>query len=318
MNEEKMMNPLELKTHPLNMRIYGHEKPDPDLVKSITEKGILEPLRILKDGTIISGHRRYRAALVCDPVPKVPCVVVSFKDKLEEQEALIEFNRQRVKTFTQLMREADELERIYKAQAKTNQLSGLKQYKTTLKEEFQSENKDVEEKSNPVRNESMAETPKSRNTLPKGKKVRDIVGEHIGMSGATYHRAKKVISAKKSPDPVIRKVAAEEVEKLDNDKTSISAAHKRVKSVEKKGGRPKGSKVEGLPNGTVRKFVQTRLDTFETPVNQVSERAAQMVREHLESEAMGITIKAAKAAARENRKTIIESDVRRALNEPLR
>ena len=316
MNEEKMMNPLELKTHPLNMRIYGHEKPDPDLVKSITEKGILEPLRILKDGTIISGHRRYRAALVCDPVPKVPCVVVSFKDKLEEQEALIEFNRQRVKTFTQLMREADELERIYKAQAKTNSLNNLKQYKTTLKEEFQ---EDVEEKPDPVKkNPTTAETPKSRNILPKGKKVRDVVGEHIGMSGGTYQRAKKVVAAKKSPDPIVSKVAAEEVEKLDNDKTSISAAHKRVKSVEKKGGRPKGSKVEGLPNGTVRKFVQTRLDTFETPVNQVSERAAQMVREHLESEAMGITLKAAKAAARENRKTIIESDVRRALNEPLR
>lgn len=129
----RKMNPLELKPHPLNTRLYGSERPDPDLVRSIQEHGVLEQLVILRDGTIISGHRRWKAALACEPVPKVPCQIVGYASKLDEQEALIEYNRQRIKTFEQLINEARELERIYKAQAKENQLEGLKQYKKRLR-----------------------------------------------------------------------------------------------------------------------------------------------------------------------------------------
>ena len=50
----RKMNPLELKAHVLNYRLYGKEKPDPELVESIQKHGVLEPLTILKDGTIIS------------------------------------------------------------------------------------------------------------------------------------------------------------------------------------------------------------------------------------------------------------------------
>ena len=44
------------------------------------------------------------------------------------------------------------------------------------------------------------------------------------------NRAKKVMAAKTSDDPIVKKVAVEEVEKLNNNETSINAAHKRVQN----------------------------------------------------------------------------------------
>ena len=72
----------------------------------------------------------------------------------------------------------------------------------------------------------------------------------------------------------------------------------------------------GLSGGTVKRMVQTNLDFFETSVNQVSDKAAKILREHLEGETKRVTIKAFKAAEREGRKTIKESDVRKALDLP--
>lgn len=149
------------------------------------------------------------------------------------------------------MNEANELERIYKAQAKTNQLSGLVQYKQAVKNEFQvntgiNENpdpvsEDPDPKDTPKHTKAILKpilpdkpTKKSKKVLSKGKQVRDVVGEHIGISGRTYDKAKKVCDAQNDKDPVVRRVACEEVEKLDQEKTSISAAHKRVKAAEKK------------------------------------------------------------------------------------
>ncbi|MCE7700271.1 MAG: ParB N-terminal domain-containing protein, partial [Methanobacterium paludis] len=143
----RKMNPLELKAHALNYRLYGKEKPDPELVQSISKHGVLEPLTILKNGTIISGHRRWRAAMACQPMPKnIPCKIVGYPDDLAEQEAVIEYNRQRRKTFEQLMNECTQLEKIYKTQAKENQLAGLKQYREKVKSEFEKQERIYPEK----------------------------------------------------------------------------------------------------------------------------------------------------------------------------
>ena len=58
-----MMRLAELKDHPQNALLYGKDESIEDLIKSIRANGMLEPLLITKDGRIISGHRRYRAAL---------------------------------------------------------------------------------------------------------------------------------------------------------------------------------------------------------------------------------------------------------------
>ena len=58
-----MQKPLyELKENPLSRAIYGDETDVDDLAKSLKETGQLTPLLIKPDGTILSGHRRYRAA----------------------------------------------------------------------------------------------------------------------------------------------------------------------------------------------------------------------------------------------------------------
>ena len=100
-----------LRPHPLSLAIYDDEQVDPDLAQSIRERGILEPLVILSDGTIVSGHRRWRAALA-NGLEDVPARLCEFESELDEQAAVIEHNRQRVKSLTQRMREADELEAI--------------------------------------------------------------------------------------------------------------------------------------------------------------------------------------------------------------
>lgn len=164
----------ELRPHPINTDIYGTERVDQDLVESIQRKGVLETLVIRQDNTILSGHRRWQAAKALG-LDTVPCRIIHFDDKLDEEEALIEFNRQREKTFSQRMKEADYLEKIEKEKAKARQLASLKQGATTP---------DVA-------------------TLPQrgdDGKVRDIVSEKVGMKPRTYEKARIVWNAAKSGD----------------------------------------------------------------------------------------------------------------------
>jgi len=53
-----------LKEHPLNQTIYGDddEAQFQELVNRIRESGWIEPVIINKEGTILAGHRRYKAA----------------------------------------------------------------------------------------------------------------------------------------------------------------------------------------------------------------------------------------------------------------
>ena len=50
-----LKSPKELRPHNLNVEIYGNESIDMDLVESIKNKGILEPLVIRDDNIILSG-----------------------------------------------------------------------------------------------------------------------------------------------------------------------------------------------------------------------------------------------------------------------
>ena len=53
-----------LRPHPFNAEIYGDDGgQDAELRASIRTMGVLEPLEVLPDGRIVSGHRRWAAAL---------------------------------------------------------------------------------------------------------------------------------------------------------------------------------------------------------------------------------------------------------------
>ena len=101
----------ELSPHPENVKIYN-DHADADLVASVQAKGIINPLLITFDNRIINGHRRHDAALKAG-LFQVPVIEFPSHDELDILEALIESNRQRLKTSEQVGREYEALKTIY-------------------------------------------------------------------------------------------------------------------------------------------------------------------------------------------------------------
>ena len=102
----------EVRPSPENDRLYAPVDPkDKDfraLVKSVRVRGVLDSLVISEDGYIISGHRRYAAATLAR-LATVPCVTMPVRRE-DDVDAFVqllrEFNRQRIKTFSEKAREA--------------------------------------------------------------------------------------------------------------------------------------------------------------------------------------------------------------------
>ena len=188
----------DLKPHPMNRKLYGEEVLPPEFVASIRENGILVPLAVKEDGTIISGHRRWQAALALK-MEYVPVQVVRYADDLDEREAIIEFNRQREKTFSQKMAEAEELEAVERERAERRRLSNLKRGE---------------------------EKPEVEMLPPREYgKTRNKVAAAVGLgSGRTYDKAAKVWQAAKQGNETAQKL----LEKLDKGQTTISAAYKQL------------------------------------------------------------------------------------------
>jgi ParB/RepB/Spo0J family partition protein len=113
-----MQIPLEdLQEHPLNAEIYGDEKPQQDLVESISETGILSPLIANStNGRIISGNTRFRAARHIG-LEKVPVIYKSFSEAAENVN-IVTGNVSRSKTNLQRVREYEVLLSAFKKQAK--------------------------------------------------------------------------------------------------------------------------------------------------------------------------------------------------------
>ena len=103
--------------HPLNKEIYNLSSID-DLVESITSVGLLQPLTINQKNLIISGNRRFEA------IKRLGWeeVEVNKIETKEEEDVLylIHFNKQRVKSPTELLAEYDKLKIFYKEKIKTD------------------------------------------------------------------------------------------------------------------------------------------------------------------------------------------------------
>jgi ParB/RepB/Spo0J family partition protein len=110
----------ELEPHSKNVEIYREKSLSRDFVESIKKRGVEVPLLVTKQGIVIDGSRRLRAAREIGLV-EVPVVERAFDSELDEREAVVHLNKNRVKTFLQRMREAEELFRIEKARAKHRQ-----------------------------------------------------------------------------------------------------------------------------------------------------------------------------------------------------
>ena len=115
-----MKSPLDLSPHPLNQKIYGEETPDPDLVESIKNNGLFEPLVIKDSNIIMSGHRRWLAAKEVG-LEEVACRHITFKTEKDETIYLIDSNKQRVKTPQQSNNEIRELAKYLKPEMEEKQ-----------------------------------------------------------------------------------------------------------------------------------------------------------------------------------------------------
>jgi hypothetical protein len=126
----KWIAPEDLHEHPVSLEIYsaggGAREFDGDLMPSIEEHGVLEPLRATNDLTLLAGHRRRQCAidLRIDSVAVLVCQQdLSAEDQVIE---IVEANRSRDKTKAQRAREFMKLAEAKAELARKRQRTGKK------------------------------------------------------------------------------------------------------------------------------------------------------------------------------------------------
>lgn len=174
-SQVEQRDPRSLKNHLVNIEIYATHPID-EFVASVRTHGVLVPLTITADGTVISGHSRRQAAITAG-LETVPCIVSPLTDPDEIERALIESNRQREKTNEQRAREAAHLLAI------EERLAAKRQKATQAKPGDEN-----------IRHGGGhdATTVKQGENAKYGK-TRDNVGKVVGMGGRTVARAVEVV-----------------------------------------------------------------------------------------------------------------------------
>lgn len=193
---EQSTDPLNLYPHELNSAVYGTDDLPAEFLDSIQQFGIITPLTVLEDNTIISGHRRWLAAKQLG-LQEIPVLIVRIEDDLDIAQAIIEANRQREKTFSVKMREAEVLRKIEteRAQQRHAATGGRG-------------SKDM-----------CPDTPLGQS--------RDAVADQVGIgSGRTYDRARTVWD--KAQDG--NETAVLLVKKIDAGQITIGAAYREIKT----------------------------------------------------------------------------------------
>ena len=117
------VNVSSLEHHPKNQEIYDLSSIE-ELMDSISEVGLLQPLIIDQFHQIISGNRRFES------VKRLRWEVVEvhqrFIEEGEEELLLIHYNKQRIKSFKELINEYIILDKYYrKGQGKRTDLTSV-------------------------------------------------------------------------------------------------------------------------------------------------------------------------------------------------
>jgi ParB/RepB/Spo0J family partition protein len=100
----------EITPHPQNKEIYSISNLS-DLVESIKDVGLLEPIVINQKNQILSGNRRYEAIKQLN-WKEVEVLKLEVKSK-EDPKYLVHFNKHRIKTFKEILNESKVLEDYY-------------------------------------------------------------------------------------------------------------------------------------------------------------------------------------------------------------
>ena len=117
-----------LKHHPKNKEIYNLSSIE-DLMESITELGLLQPLVIDQHNQVISGNRRFESIkrLGWEDVEVEHRIV----DNGEEEILLVHYNKQRVKTFKEILNEYIVLKKYYEVgQGKRTDITSVRSNKS--------------------------------------------------------------------------------------------------------------------------------------------------------------------------------------------
>jgi len=137
----RKINPWLMKAHPMNEGIYRawdeEHTEDKGLIESVKTNGILVPIVVAGSErenfmTILSGHRRWRAAMAA-LLTEVP-FEYAMGDK-SDKEYIIEYNRYRAKTPSEIMREAEVAFEIIMERSKANRGQEGKPKGTVIPEE---------------------------------------------------------------------------------------------------------------------------------------------------------------------------------------
>lgn len=197
----EFLNPNALKAHPKNIEIYGDDGYQ-DLIQSVSELGVMQAICVNTNRVIISGHRRWLAAKAAN-LTQVPVITNIYATELDERQAIIEFNRYRIKSGQQLYNEGKEIEAI-----ETEKAKGRQGNRTDLQPNIEDN------------------CPQCSERSPQ---ARDMVAKAIGLgSGRQWDRLSEI--AEKKPELLqqikpegmsIHKAYAEV--KRDNRKTKIAA-----------------------------------------------------------------------------------------------
>jgi len=116
---------------PFSLSVYGDPEFETDgLIGSVRTFGILVPLVVTPSTTgnpweVISGHRRLACARTLG-LSDLPCQIRPVASEEERRRLILDYNRQRSKTFSQLMREADALELLITTESRGRSLANLR------------------------------------------------------------------------------------------------------------------------------------------------------------------------------------------------
>lgn len=177
-----------LKPHPLHKELYDDTlRPEEreGLTDSIRTNGIIQPFVVNSSNIVLSGSRRMQSALDAG-LTTVPCII---QDPEDEALFIVECNRYRKKTISELMREAEKLLVIETEHAKAR---------------------------------SQFQTPRTDGV--QGGKTRERVAKALGIgSGTTLSKLKKVWEISKTNPGV-----AEKMKQIDAGQCSINSVFKSL------------------------------------------------------------------------------------------
>ncbi|MEH1969567.1 hypothetical protein [Nostoc sp.] len=172
------ISPAELVVHPKLIEIYGESEERPALEKSISEKGILESLKVsARTGVnvVLAGKCRLQIARQLG-ISTVKVEFVESGSPKEDLKLVLDFNlhREGGKTHYQKFHEGQYWESVLRPQAKERQRESARRLNGS---KYSNLNHSINE---------------SKSQLKKGKPVIQEVSENLNISVGSYHKGKKV------------------------------------------------------------------------------------------------------------------------------